>query len=193
MMIGLLEYDPPQTVARRLGRSSGAVQRELRRNDTSLSRIRILAHGMSVHDVAHALGVSKSAVRQWVRAGQLASRHVRLYQRRIHVIDPDDLESWLYRRGALLALVPRDTAWSEIVSEARTALLAHLVPLADICAVLGLSEATMRSLRRSAQFPPSAVCFYGFGGAYIDRDALRYWLLDHPGYQSLATYAAFGV
>lgn len=169
-------------IAKKLGRSPQACVQRLYLHRIALSTAAQRYAGMSIGDVAEALGVSKNHVAKWIRCGWLKSQCAFGVEKRYPSVDPDDLLTFIHERGALLRCITPNHEWADEVRDARHALDARLIASPELAARLCLATGSLAYLRRALGFPDPALRM-GAGPSYYDRAAVARWLIDHPQYR----------
>jgi hypothetical protein len=170
------------TLAGKLGRSPLALERRLREHGQYVRESATRHAGMSINDVADALGVTKNHVWRWIQIGWLQSRKAFGVQRRYVTIDPDAVLRFLRERGALLPNLKADRDWADEVAAARSALLARFIGTNDVAAALCVHRGALHYLRTRVQMPDPALRLGGCLSDYYDRAAIRAWAAAHPRY-----------
>lgn len=170
-------------LAKKLGRTPHALKCRLLRHGQKLRQAAQRAAGMSVQDVASALGVTKSHVHKWMRIGWLKTRRGYGVDRRYITIDPDDVLRFVRDCGALLKLAP-DRDWAEDVAAARAALDARLIDTYALARALYVHPSHLRNLTLRHGLPAPCLRIGGPNPSYYDRAAVRAWRATHPAYRA---------
>lgn len=170
------------TIAKKLGRTPHAVKRRLWLHGQYLRPTATRRAGMSIKDVAEALGVTKNHVWKWINIGWLKSIPAYGVQRRYVSIDPDAVLGFLRERGALLPNMTPDRDWADEVADAKATLLARFIAGADLAPILCLHKSSLYYIKTRKGFPGPALRLGGCLPDYYDRATVRAWLEIHPSY-----------
>jgi excisionase family DNA binding protein len=171
-------------VAEMLGRTTNAVVRQIQASELGLKRRAIAAYGMSVPEVARALGVADSTADRWVRSGKLISHRVKLVHGSIRAVDSEDLMAWLESGYALATNLDPAGDWVDVVSEARQQLATRYISGMAIVALLrvGCNFIATKTPGRKPFPKPFITLGTWAGGCYYERQSVRDWLDEHPQY-----------
>lgn len=185
-VIAMASEIPLTEIARRCGITpDGARTRVRREYGAGWATLARRSAGMSRADVAAALGVTKSRVKQWVDQGRLADTQIGACRS----VSPNDLYDALFDTLALYTLHPAGE-WVAHVREARALIPAQFITKQEVCALLAISR---RTLEKCNDFPaPAAHCAYD-GRGYWRRSEVRAWLLAHPDRITTAARKEFGL
>lgn len=165
-------------IAKHLGRTTSAVLTFFKEEGINIHSAAARMEGMSTGDVCAALGVSRSTLLNWIRAGY------------IHPIKHCAAEAWYYsysweevlrflnERGGLHPLDP-DEDWKPLYNAARTRLLQRYIGIAEMCKILCIAENSVSNWRQRYGFPNPVFNLNAHGGTYYERTAVRAWLDRH--------------
>ena len=183
-MIFMLGTFSVPVVATRLGRSVDAIIRRLDDTDKGLKRRAIESYGMSIPEVARAMGVNESTADRWVRSGKLQSHKAKLIRGVIRAVDSDDLIVWLESGYALAPLLQPTGDWIDAVSDARAKLSARYISGREITKLLQVGNNFLASYSpgRGRFIKPAMYLGTWGGGNYYDRTLVREWLNERPQY-----------
>lgn len=185
MLLSLVGSRKLEALAAQMGRTPLALKQRLWIHGESLRTAAARRAGMSVRDVASAMGVKKIHVWAWIQHGWLKGKRSFGVKRRYTTIDPDDLLFFLRERGALLPNIRPDADWADAVDAARACLLSRLIAGPELARMLVISRGALHYLRTRLDMPDPSLRLDGCLPDYYDRASMRAWLQKHPQYRAM--------
>jgi hypothetical protein len=166
----------PAQVGRALGRSGHAVLAKLNTLGMNVRRELARSEGMDVREVARELGVSRHAVFDWIRRGQLVATRRRVLRQTVYSVSYAAVLSFITERGGYTAMRPT-ARFASLVGEAKAVFNLRYVGRRDLARSLCISENTLGHWPTRFGFPASRM----FGrSSYYDRGEVGRFLAEHP-------------
>jgi hypothetical protein len=168
-----------QTLARQSGLKLSGFRHRLWRLGISAQREAIRTGGMSVQDVAAALGVDLSTVYRWTTRGWLRPTYGYALTAKHYSFSAEDVSTFLATIGGLIPALRPIPIWREEVEAARAALEARYINGVAIMRLMVRPPQQLAWLRRKHGFPGASLRI-GAVGDFYDRAQVRGWLAAHP-------------
>lgn len=168
-------------IAALVGRSVGAATRRLRKiHRTTVRTIVRRTDGMSIQDVADALGVPRASVFHWIHQGHIQVRTIGVFRTRMYTIAPLAVNTFLLFGGAFRYLHPSEK-WAPIVDQARSELARIYISPSEIAHLLGIQRSLLQWWRRRHAFPlPVRLATVSSAQRFYYRADVALWLEIHP-------------
>ncbi len=177
-----------ETLARGAGVNPHTLRHHLMLRGISPMHEACMVAGMSVADVASALGITKSGIYRYIERGYIRAQYGYALTTARASIDPYEVSAFLARIGGLLPLNP-DRMWADEYHAAREALHGLYSSSVAVAQALMIPPQQLAWMRKHKAMPAPAFAF-GALGTYYSRAALLAWLDTVPAYDRPGTRAA---
>ena len=172
---------PVRTIAAAAGLTLAGYRHRLWRMGLSADREATRQGGMSVKDVAQALGVNRATVYRWTERKWLRPTYGYALTAKRRSYSADDVSAFLATVGGLIDAITPLPIWREEYAAAQAALRARFIRGDRLMQLMLRPAQQLAWLRRKHGFPAPALRLGAYGD-YYERSAVREWLSTHPQY-----------